>query len=79
MLNPFPGVKAGEMLKENNEIKPGGDRKSSLHDERMKLKDLGISEIQSHRWQREAELPEEELEQHIQKIKNERGFFHACS
>ncbi len=27
------------------------DRKSSLHNERMKLEDLGISEIQSHRWQ----------------------------
>ena len=49
--------RAGEIIKDNQEIKPGGDRKSSLHDERMKLKDLGISEIQSHRWQTVAKMP----------------------
>lgn len=47
--------RAGEMLSVNPDIHPGGDRKSSLHDERMKLSDLGISETQSHRWQLEAE------------------------
>ncbi len=57
--------RAGEMLKENPDIKPGGDRKSSLHDERMKLADLDISEAQSYRWQLEAEIPEERFEQFI--------------
>jgi hypothetical protein len=46
----------GEMLGENPDIKPGGDRKSSFHDERMKLKDLGITDIQSHRWQLSASV-----------------------
>ncbi|MFW6105161.1 MAG: hypothetical protein ACOC7P_01105 [Chloroflexota bacterium] len=49
------------MLKVNPDIAPGGDRKSSLHDERMKLQDLGISEIQSHRWQTEANIPEADM------------------
>lgn len=62
--------RAGEMLKDNSDIKPGGDRKSSLHNVRMKLKDLGISEVQSHRWQLEAEIPEEQFEQHIIETKS---------
>ncbi len=40
-----------KILGDNPDIKPSGDRKLSLHDERMKLKDLGISEIQSPCWQ----------------------------
>jgi hypothetical protein len=33
-----------------------------LHDERIGLAELGISEIQSYRWQREANLSEEDFE-----------------
>ena len=55
--------RAGELIPE--QIEHGGDRKteSSLHHER--LKDLDISESQSHRWQTIAKIPEEEFEKHI--------------
>jgi len=33
----------------------GGDRKSKLHDATLKLDDLGITRVQSHRWQRMAQ------------------------
>ena len=39
----------GELLPEM--IKHGGDRKSRLHDETLKLEDLGITKIQSFRYQ----------------------------
>ncbi len=52
--------RAGEMLKDM-EMNPGGDRRPFFHDERMpKLSDLGITEMQSYRWQAEASVPEEE-------------------
>jgi len=51
--------RAGEMLRE--QVSPGNPQ--FLHDERIvPLKDLGISESQSHRWQTEASLPEEDFE-----------------
>ena len=39
----------------------GGDERpeKTFHDERIYLKDLDISEPQSHRWQTIAEMPEE--------------------
>ncbi len=48
--------RAGELIPE--QIEHGGDRKteSSFHHER--LKDLNISETQSHRWQAIASIPE---------------------
>jgi N6-adenosine-specific RNA methylase IME4 len=58
--------RAGEMLAEMEEIHPGGDQ-AKLHD--VTLPDLGITRIQSHRWQLEASLPEEILEQHIAEVK----------
>lgn len=57
--------KAGEMLSE--QVKPGNPQ--FLHDERIvKLNDLGIAEIQSHRWQRIASIPEDKFEEHIDEI-----------
>ncbi len=43
-----------------------------LHDETIappRLEDLGISRVQSHRWQAEASVPEEQFEQHVAEIK----------
>ena len=58
--------RAGEMLKE--QVSAGNPQ--FLHDERIvPLKELGISEIQSHRWQLEAEIPEEVFERHVAETK----------
>jgi tRNA1(Val) A37 N6-methylase TrmN6 len=43
----------------------GGDRKSSSHDENLKLADVGISQNESHRWQQEASLPEAAFEAYV--------------
>lgn len=55
--------RAGEMLAamELN----GGDRKSDLHDARVKLPDIGVSHSESHRWQRIASIDDETFEAHI--------------
>lgn len=52
--------RAGELLK-GMELN-GGDRKSELRNERVKLSDLGITSPQSHRWQTMAELAECEID-----------------
>jgi hypothetical protein len=49
--------KAGRML-ERMRLR-GGNRKSKLHDVTLKLESLGITRIQSSRWQLEAQVPEE--------------------
>lgn len=61
--------KAGELLRENPNIHSGQPRKESLHDERILLNDMAISEIQSHRWQKEAEISEETLERYLASCK----------
>lgn len=53
------------MLKE--QVKPGNFKFS--HHTRIQLKDIGISEDQSSRWQTIADLPEKELEKHIVNVK----------
>jgi len=62
--------RAGEMLKEADKNKGAA---TPLHDERAfdipKLADLGISEIQSHRCQTEASVPEVIFERHIAEVK----------
>ena len=51
--------------------KQGGDKKSKSHDVTLipRLKDLGISPMQSSRWQTVASLPEKEFNQHISEVK----------
>ena len=62
--------RAGEILAER-EPHPPGPQPVTLHHVRYppSLKDLGISEIQSHRWQLEASVPEEKFEQWVAKVK----------
>lgn len=66
--------RAGELLREmatsgERDAGQGGDRKSQSHDETVKLDDLGISKSQSHRWQTEAQVPDEEFEQYVAETK----------
>ena len=57
--------RAGKILKETEKNEGGRPAENPLHDERgyivqpQTLKELGISEIQSHRWQLEAGIPED--------------------
>ncbi len=60
--------RAGELLGENPDIHPGGDRRPLSHDV-IKLSELGISLMQSHRWQMEASIPEKTFEQFIAETK----------
>ncbi|MBA7673601.1 hypothetical protein ES703_81804 [subsurface metagenome] len=66
MQNQAAEIKAGEMLADNPDIHPGGNQ-AKLHD--VTLPALGITRIQSHRWQLEAEIPEENFEQFIAETK----------
>ena len=63
--------KAGEMLGETEKQGPG--QYQQLHDVTAavppSLADLGISRIQSHRWQQEASIPEERFERHVAEVK----------
>jgi hypothetical protein len=55
--------KAGELL--SSLSLRGGDRKSNRHSARLKIRDLGISQAQSTRWQVQSKLPESEFEQYL--------------
>lgn len=55
--------KAGKLLTQMT--LRGGDRRSKIHSERLKLDDLGISRNQSTRWQMEARVPELEFREHL--------------
>ena len=71
--------RAGEMLKEmekNPGVKMDGSKPGFIGGNIMQppidaptLSDLGISKIQSHRWQLEAKVPEEQFEQYVTETK----------
>jgi phage N-6-adenine-methyltransferase len=67
--------RAGELLREMAETGQrngqGGDRKSKLDDQTLKLSDMGISKFLSHRWQTEAAIPEPVFEQYIAEQKSD--------
>ena len=69
--------RAGELLKEMELDKGGGDRKSDnyknhhSHDatsDSLKLSDIGISKDQSSRWQSMSSIPEPIFENHIREV-----------
>lgn len=56
----------GELLEE--QARKQGQRDETFHDERFaipKLSELRITELQSHRWQRLFDIPEEHLVRYI--------------
>lgn len=62
--------RAGELLREMDKNKGGNP--NLLHDETgcsPTLPELGISRVQSHRWQTEAQVPDEEFEQYVAETK----------
>lgn len=62
--------RAGEMLRE--QVRGQGQRDETFHDGMFvppKLDDLGITYQDSHRWQLEADIPEERFEQFIAETK----------
>jgi len=67
--------KAGALLKlmaETGErATRGGDRRSNFHGESLKLADIGVSHIQSHRWQGLAKLDADGFEQRVAVAKRE--------
>jgi len=60
--------RAGELIPDMKEQGKRTDL-TSLHNE-SKLKEAGISESQSHRWQTIAKMPEEDFEKHIAETKD---------
>lgn len=55
--------KAGQLLRELR--LHGGDRRSRVRKSHLRLDQLGISRVQSHRWQLEASVPDEEFEKYV--------------
>ena len=43
----------------------GGDRRSKVHNDRLKLIDLGLTSNQSKRWQLQARVPENVFREHV--------------
>ena len=60
----------GSLLKEM--LQHGGDRKSDKKNDSEGLGALGISRVQSARWQREALLPDEDFVRYVQRCNEER-------
>ena len=50
----------------------GGDRRSEHHVQGVTLEQLGIDKAQSSRWQREASVPQEEYDQYVRQVRQER-------
>lgn len=69
--------RAGEMLKNMPKNTGGGDTSGGNivqpPQEPPKLSDIGINKSQSSRWQKIAEIPEEDFEKHIIETKEKKG------
>jgi N6-adenosine-specific RNA methylase IME4 len=62
--------RAGEMLSRMDKLHGGRPSLLSLHDESpIPITDLGISHIQSHRWQQEASIPEDTVDDYLETAK----------
>jgi hypothetical protein len=71
--------RAGELLKDmakagERDVGKGGDRKSQSHAATVKLNDLDINKSQSSRWQKLADVPEDDFEELVAHAKQK-----ACS
>lgn len=64
-------AKKGEWLRDNVKHKGGQPKKEPLQDERVLLKDLKISHIESHRSQKLAEIPKEKRDEVLNEIEKE--------
>ena len=67
--------RAGEMLRDSERQKPGEHwQEKRSHDVTVtpKLSDIGISKIESSRWQKIAQVPEDKFEQHIETTKRKK-------
>jgi hypothetical protein len=61
--------KAGQLL---SKLKLwGGDRRSRLHGDTLKLEEVGLSRLQSSRWQLEGSVPEQVFEAYVVKARDE--------
>jgi len=51
----------------------GGDRKTKSHEATLKLEDLGINKHQSARWQLEAQVPDDQFDAYLRKMRADGG------
>lgn len=62
--------RAGDLLRDRDVARPGGDRKSKSRDVTLKLENVGVTRSESHRWQREADVSEEDFERFVSETKD---------
>ena len=60
--------KAGEMLRAMPKHGGGRPSENRLHDVTSSLADVGVTKIQSHRWQQVAAVPEPEFGRHLVEV-----------
>lgn len=76
-LSVWAARRLGEIIREGQQrgeiATRGGDRKSKLHDAILKLEDIGIKPNQSSRAQQLAEIPENEIAEHLNQIEGSTG------
>ena len=65
--------KAGEMLRAMPKHGGGRPSENRLHDVTSSLADVGVTKIQSHRWQQVAAVPEPEFERHLAEAKESKA------
>jgi hypothetical protein len=69
----YEPIAAGELLAEmatKGERHDGAGRKERSQPVTVKLDDLGVTKMQSSRWQKLAKLPEEKFEEKLQRAKS---------